>query len=624
MTDARDSLRRQLRWLIAIRLLVIASVVVPYALLQLYSGGSYGVTRGADKAPAVQAPPGASSTAPTPAAEPAPGSDTDFLYFLAGLTSAATLLYIVLLRVMHERPERQAYIQFFGDLLLVTALVYSFGGIASPFSMLYLVTISIAAALLRRRGGLLVASGAYLLYAGLLLALYFHWLPPSALSDAERASEWRLTYNLAVHLFGFYAVALLTSYLAENVSEAERALEAQRGTMAELEVVHRDVIQSITSGLVTVDLADTVTSLNRAAEEILGCRAADVVGRPVATLGLFDAGEWVLYSTASSEGQRVRDEMEHRRTAGGEVQWIGFSITSLNDAAGRRLGSILAFQDLTAFRALQEEVRLKDRMAAVGELAAGLAHEIGNPLAAISGSTQMLSTAFTGDAPQRKLLDILLKESQRLDRTIKGFLQFARPRERASVRFDIAHLLAENVELLRNSEEVSALHRVELRLEPESALITADPDQVSQIFWNLARNALRAMPGGGTLRVSGQLLPALYRLEVADTGRGMSEEERTKLFQPFQSFFDRGTGIGMAIVYRIVHEHGGRIAVDSRPGAGTRITVDLPAASGGAVLTPAAGLPLSAVQAAVAKKSGAAPEPGGAETPTPPGRRASA
>ena len=576
--DVYDSLRRQLRWLIAIRLLVIASVVVPYALLQLYSGGTLGAA-----AEAVKDVPPLLAPIEVPPQAAVRSSDSDFLYFLAGLTSLATLIYIILLRVLHDRPRRQAYIQFFGDLLLVTALVYYFGGIASPFSMLYLVTISIASSLLRRRAGLLVATAAYALYAGLLIGLYYHWLPSSALAAAEGASEWRLTYNLAVHLFGFYAVALLTSYLAENVSEAERELEAQRGSLAALEIVHRDVIQSITSGLVTVDLADRVTSLNRAGEDILGCPGAEVVGKPVSALGLFNTAEWTLYSSAGTQGQKVRDEIEMRQ--GSEVRWIGFSITSLNDAAGRRQGSILAFQDLTAFRSLQEEVRLKDRMAAVGELAAGLAHEIGNPLAAISGSTQMLATAFTGDAPQRKLLDILLKESQRLDRTIKGFLQFARPRERSAVRFDIARTLAENVELLRNSEEVSPLHRVELRLEPESASITADPDQISQIFWNLARNALRAMPGGGTLRVSGQLLGSSYRLEVADTGRGMTEEERAKIFQPFQSFFDHGTGIGMAIVYRIVHEHGGRLTVDSRPAGGTRITVDLPAA---APIAPAA------------------------------------
>jgi len=196
----------------------------------------------------------------------------------------------------------------------------------------------------------------------------------------------------------------------------------------------------------------------------------------------------------------------------------------------------------------------------------------------------MLSRELPRDASQRRLIDILLKESHRLDRTIKGFLRFARPRERSSLPFDVAHLLSENMELLANSEEVSSRHRLELDLVPPSARLIADPDQVSQIFWNLARNALRAMPEGGTFRLVGRLDGDAYRLQVIDTGRGMSAAQRSNLFHPFQSFFDGGTGIGMAIVYRIVEEHGGRLRVESAPGGGTTITVELPAAGPGSPL----------------------------------------
>jgi two-component system sensor histidine kinase PilS (NtrC family) len=215
-------------------------------------------------------------------------------------------------------------------------------------------------------------------------------------------------------------------------------------------------------------------------------------------------------------------------------------------------------------------------MAAVGELAAGLAHEVGNPLAAISGSAQMLSHAAAANESHRKLFEIILKESQRLDRTIKGFLRFARPKERSTERFDVAALLAENTELLRNSPEAGAGRRIELELVPPHAVLVGDRDQISQIFWNLTQNALRAMPDGGRLVIRGELGSRNYRLEFRDDGRGMTEEQRARLFHPFRSFFDQGTGIGMAIVYRIVHEHGGRIEVDSSPGAGTRVRVELP------------------------------------------------
>jgi two-component system, NtrC family, sensor histidine kinase PilS len=173
-------------------------------------------------------------------------------------------------------------------------------------------------------------------------------------------------------------------------------------------------------------------------------------------------------------------------------------------------------------------------------------------------------------------VEILLRESQRLDRTVKSFLRFARPKERSASQFDVAALIAEHAELLRHSRELKPEHLLEVELEPPAASIVADADQVSQIFWNLVRNAVRAMPDGGTLRVRGQLRDDHYALQVCDTGRGMGEQERSSLFQPFKSFFDGGAGIGMAIVYRIVEEHGGRVMVDSAPGRGTVITAVLP------------------------------------------------
>ncbi len=575
-------LARQLRWYIAIRVVAIGSVLLPYVLLQLASPPTE-VDAGA---PAVTAPPPAFTGPPEPAAPTAVELlPPRLVYGIAVLTFLATLAYIALLRALAGRYELQAYIQFAGDLLLITLLVHSLGGIASPFSLLYLIVIAVAATLLRRRAGVLVASAAYLLYAGLVLALYFGWIEPAVHLPRETVSIWRLAYNLAVHLFGFYAVALLTSYLSRNVARAEQALEEKSEDLADLEVAHRDVIQSIGSGLITTDLEGTVTGANRAALEILAVEERELVGREIFRTALFGEERWRRVVAASSGEERLRDQVEVVR--GGEVATVGFTLSRLTDAGGDHRGFIVAFQDLTRWLRLQEQVRIKDRMAAVGELAAGLAHEIGNPLAAISGSVQLLSRSPGDGEAQRKLVGILLKESQRLDRTIKGFLRFARPRERSSVHFDVARLLANNFELLRNSEEVSPRHRLELELDPPSAPLVADPDQISQIFWNLARNALRAMPDGGELRVSGQLRDGGYRLQVADTGRGMSEEQRANLFHPFQSFFDSGTGIGMAIVYRIVQEHGGRLDVESQPGRGSTITVVLPAPETAVALAPA-------------------------------------
>ena len=536
-------LERSLRWLIAVRLVVITSVVLPYLLAQLS----------------------------TPGAVPT----FDLLYLLGGLTYVASLIYIGLLFVLAGRPAVQAYVQFSGDLLLVTGLVAFFGGIGSPFSLFYLVVIMVASVLLRRRAGLVVATAAYLLYASLVIGLANGLLPAldTGLSDTEL--EWRLLYNLAIHLFGFYAVALLTSVLAESVRRAEAELAAQRGNLANLEVFHRDVVQSISTGLATTDLDGRVTSVNRAAVEILGRLESELLGRPVEELGLLSHAEWErLLAAVAPARPNERTQTGVRR--GETIVPVGYSLSRLTDTRGVPVGTILVFQDLSQWHRLQEELRLKDRMAAAGELAAGIAHEVGNPLAAISGSVQLLSAALPANDAQRKLFDIILKESHRLDRTIKGFLRFARPRERATTRFDIAALLAENLSLLRNSEEATGRHRFVLDVDPPSTFLVGDADQISQIFWNLARNALRAMPEGGTLELTGRLDGEWYRMIFRDTGRGMSDEQRERLFQPFQSFFDGGTGIGMAIVYRIVQEHGGHVEVDTRPGEGATITVELP------------------------------------------------
>jgi two-component system sensor histidine kinase PilS (NtrC family) len=583
-------LARQLRWYTAIRVVAIVSVLLPFSLFQLW-------TLPQPVEPGLAGPPAPGAASPR-VAEPA--TELELLpprvvWLLGGATFGATLLYIALMRLLRRRTTAQAYIQFFGDLILITCLVYFLGGATSPFSLLYLIVIAVASTMLRRRAGVIVASSAFLLYGGMIVALFYHAIPP-ATPGQEAVSGWRLGYNLAVHGFGFYVVALLTYYLAHNVTRAERALEEKSEHLADLQVVHRDVIQSITSGLLTTDLEGTVTSANLAGLEILGRAEAELVGLPIHQSGLFAAQHWREATAASEQTGRMRSEVEMTR-GDGATRYVGFTISRLTDAFGKHRGYIVIFQDLTHWRRIQEELRMKDRMVAVGELAAGLAHEIGNPLAAISGSVQMLAGRVDGDPAQRKLIEILLKESHRLDRTIKGFLRFARPRERSSVSFDIARLLTENFELLRNSEEVSDRHVLRLELDPPSARLFADPDQVSQIFWNLARNSLRAMPDGGSLRVVGQFSGRQssggqssgewYRLQVIDTGRGMSEEQRTNLFHPFQSFFDGGTGIGMAIVYRIAQDHGGRLRVDSRPGAGTTITVELPTVAASVTLVSA-------------------------------------
>lgn len=537
-----SALARQLRWLIGLRLIIVSSLLLPYLLQQLVSDQ--------------QTLPGAELT-----------------YLLAFATAVVSGLYLALSWVIPRRVALQAFIQFMGDLLLISGLVYYFGGVASPFSILYLVVIIVASALLQRRAGFIVASIAWVFYAATALGLHLHWIPAPPAWPASDATNSEVAYYLVLHLFAFLAVAWLTSRLSESVRRTQAELEQTSEHLARLEVAYRDVIASIPSGLITTGLDGMITSVNRAAETILRTTEMALLGQGIVRSGLFSYDRWRdLVEDDSSEPLRAEVELERADS----VRFIGYSLTRLVDDDGHPSGFIVIFQDFTDQHRMREELQLRDRMAAIGEMAAGLAHELGNPLAAITGSVQMLSNSSERDSPHGKLVDIILKESQRLDRTVKSFLQFARPKERSIAPFDIARLLSENLELMKNSEEVLEGHNLELDLDPSSAVIVADPDQISQIFWNLARNALRAMPDGGTLRVAGRLQPDGYLMQVQDSGRGMTPAERANLFHPFRTLFDGGTGIGMSIVYRIVEQHQGKLWVDSEPGRGTTISVIFP------------------------------------------------
>ncbi len=533
-----SELHTRLLWLIGIRMLVVASVAVPYLL--------YNPDRIED---------------PT-------------LQLFVALTSVLSLTYIVLLRVLRSRPQAQAYIQLAGDLVVITLLIYKLE--TTSFSLLYIFVISVASVFLNRTGALIIAGLAYVLYVPVALK----WVPAIFRLDlrapplpADPAATLQLFYNLVVHLIGFYGVAILTSYLARETARSEERLRRKQLDLTYLQGLYGDVIQSMSSGLVITDLGGQVLSVNRSGEEILGRKERELTGKPVETIGIVTPEEWARYlaesrTTVRSEGARVRGD--------GTPTYLGFTLTHLRDAEGGQQGYILLFQDLSEYQDLQEQVRMQDRMAAIGQMAAGLAHEVGNPLAAISGSVQLLAGNLSSDASRNKLAEIILKESHRLDRTVKAFLQFAKPRERNLATFDVAAMLSEDIQLLRNSGDVEPEHEIEADLEPESAMIQADFDQISQIFWNLARNALQAMPGGGRLTVKGRIENGYYRMQFRDTGIGMTEEERARLFHPFKSFFGGGTGLGMAIVYRIVKEHRGEIRVDSEPHRGSLITVDLP------------------------------------------------
>ncbi|HYI10984.1 MAG TPA: ATP-binding protein [Thermoanaerobaculia bacterium] len=498
----------------------------------------------------------------------------DYIYTSAGVTYALTLLYIGLAFVVHSRSIN-LMIQMAGDLLVETLLVYFTGALDSPFTFLYLVSIITASMLLYRRGGLLVASGAVILYGTLVDLLYYSILPmpeQSMLLPVAWTSS-RLYFNMAANFAGFYATALLTSYLSEQLQRTSRELDANRQNLAELRALNQNVVESIPSGLITVSSFGTATFVNPAGSAILQKEPVGILGHHVTELGFFSFEEWNSAREGLATGEVVRREIDDFE---GQHRSIGFAVSPLTTLDGQAAGYTLIFQDLTDMKKLEAELRLKDRMAAVGELSAGIAHEIRNPLAAIAGSVQVLKGSKSLTPQEQRLMSIVLKESERLNKSISDFLRFVRPQEKRSVAFDVAASLSETLDLLENSPELHERHEIRREISPSTFFIVGDADQIRQVFWNLARNAVQAMAQGGVLTVHTMITDGSYHIIFSDSGRGMSHADLQRLFQPFRTNFPSGTGLGMAISYRIVQEHGGKIDVTSREGEGTSISVSLP------------------------------------------------
>jgi two-component system, NtrC family, sensor histidine kinase PilS len=466
--------------------------------------------------------------------------------------------------------------------VIVSAFIYLTGGITSYFSSLYLLPIIAASTLRFRRGALQIAALTSVLYLALVSSQYLHAL--GFLADMWPAGDGAVLpstrfaqYTVAINVFGFFAVGLLSGSLAEGLRTAGASLERASTQMADLRAFNELVIDSLLSGLVTADHETRVLTFNRAASVITGVPASDAIGRSVIDLLQLTPADRdrVL---AIGYGSSVRLD---RLYVTPERRTIDIGITALRLAyPDGRTGLLFTFQDVTDLRRLQRNATIQQRLAAVGEMAAGIAHEIRNPLAAMSGSIQVLRQDLPLNEEQSQLMDIVLRESERLNDTIRSFLAYARPTRFAVGRLDLRKTVQDAAMLLRNGA-IQDAHVVEVDVPSEPVWYEADEDQVRQIIWNLATNSLRAMPGGGCLRLSLASDPGARPggevvLTVEDEGRGIPAEEVDEIFQPFRSSFEKGTGLGLAIVHRIVTDYGGNIQVASRVGEGTRIAVRLP------------------------------------------------
>ena len=480
-----------------------------------------------------------------------------------------TIVYFFVLRLSTSYAW-QVRIQFLLDVALITWLVWRTGDLTSPYISLYIIVIGVASFFMRPLATLMLAGLAALFTIGLAILTgtgaidTYGTLPP---------------FDKAIQIVSFNVVALLVvGILAARLSERHASgykLEETVRSLESLRALHERIVESIRSGLVTTDLDGNIYTFNAAATEITGYHLDQVQGRPLVEI-FGDIQEQIdLSLEAAGEGEQLPRFESDLQTPDGFAVRIGFSVSLLMSDKNEATGLIITFQDLTEIRSMEESIRRKDRLAAVGRVAAGLAHEIRNPLGAMRGAIQVLESSTPPGSTQASLMDIILKESDRLNSIITNFLSYARPQAGDFTDVDLTDAVKDTLTLLKHSPDVREAHIFDAALEP--ARMVGDPTQIKQIFWNLARNALQAMPDGGLFRVELKPLPnKRVRIAFEDTGRGMTQEQVEKLFEPFSSSTSGGTGLGLSIVYQIVKDHNGVINVRSREGAGTTITIDFP------------------------------------------------
>jgi len=491
-------------------------------------------------------------------------------YFLSLILFWYTVsVFFAILHRLTLNPYLQAYVQLVVDLLVVTAVAYVTGSLDSYLVLLYPLAIILASILLTRIGSFFIAALSFILFAGTVNATFFKVIPnlyPQSLG------LWPLQVYLIINLFAFFGTWYLASYLAESLRKTGVALKDTAVELEELQHFNENIIQSMRGGLLITDLWGEILLVNPAAAEFLGAshqslRGDELRDRFPELAALLPLGD--VDTPQGRQEVRVRGRDNRERI-------LGLALSRLQTPGGNVSGYVFNFQDLTELKRLEAEVARKERMAVLGRMAAAIAHEIRNPLGAIAGSVRQLARYAQVGHDEQKLVEIVSRESERLNRLVNEILSYSKEKETRRQKTDLVPLFEETLLLLERHPQRNGRIQVEKHFPPGRLEAAVDSSQIKQLLWNLCDNALRAMPAGGTLRVNLETDNGTIRIRVADNGVGLKIEQMEKIFQPFEGDFAGGTGLGLAIVYQIVQGHGGHVWARPVQPRGAEFIVELP------------------------------------------------
>ena len=517
---------------------------------------------------------------------PSPSNATSIRYLGIAviLWYILSLFFLIYNQISHDYLL-QAYLQIYCDIVIITAILHVTGDLESNYFSLYLVTIILASIILPRGRAFLVAAVSFVCMGAMIEVAYLPilyrdepWGKHQALQFFATTSTLApdlasLQVKISASLFGFFAVAYLSSFLAESLRKAGRELRDKSGQVASLQAKNENIIQSMREGLLSTDLEGAITELNPAGADILGHQIEELRGSRIDAVFRGWADE--ISSNSESGSPLERQEITYRHLLRGH-RILGVSSSPLVVPGVGAVGYVYSFQDLTEEKRREAEYRTKDRMATLGRMAAGIAHEIRNPLASIAGSVKLLRSISQLDEDQGKLITIVSRESERLNKLVSDFLLYSHDQRFEFHRVDVVTLLEETLLLVGHHPLFGPKVRIERKFPRRAVMMLADADKLRQVFWNICDNSLKAMPDGGTLTAQVEDAGQRIRVVLSDTGIGFTSGQLEKVFEPFQSGFSVGTGLGLALVYQIIQGHQGSIQVDSQQGKGARFVLDFP------------------------------------------------